>query len=705
MIQKTFAKNSYKLVLKILFWIFLLTSVFLVTFILLGYFAASKPITYLSDMHAIVLESYPSGINQIELESSWYKLLVDENGKVAVKTFEGEIIMSSLEYYSVYEGTNNNWGLKDVSVRLSNDSTISITGNGPMDVFVNVFLTVHKNLPKIDLYIKTHYNLSTIVLREALVAKFDVPLSEVYLKNRKIDVAPFDSEYWLQRQGVRFGHGDRSALVYHTPGVSSLQLNSEKKILFVNLEYSLDHPYVHFPYQLDGGGRWTDLSAANYIAGTERNNNFSIYFGRLPQVIPRLMLVPNGFLAGYVFTEHADEGDLRRNRAVYLGAENISDINSSLGGFVGHKIPVTKSVFYIDTLGCSVRDDPQFLDFLDQLDATGLYDICLHTPEYYNSNRKILEESIKFMKERFDASTWIDHGFFSGKYNRESFICDGLNSSSEYYTADLWGKYNTRYFWNAANEYIGVLSLREEIREMRLKNASVELWRRYLSQRELKGFTFYDGFTELLKGYPSRFELNSLQPIKGNSYPTPLYWQNLTRTGYLYSWGTDYEKVYSRLSTNKAKDQLAFEQRMLNRLLTEWGVFINHGYFARNQAGYDPGTWTEREKKIIINPYFDKILEVMARMRDEGNLYITTIRDLMDYWILLDSISFEYMQDGAIIVYNDNDVPIKGLSLVVDANAVWLDKEIPKFKRVGEETIFWFDIPANDHVSMHFEQK
>ena len=89
--------------------------------------------------------------------------------------------------------------------------------------------------------------------------------------------------------------------------------------MFLNIEYSQDHTDIYYPYQEDEGGRWTDISAANYSQGDERNNSFKIYFGNLPAIVPKLMMVPGGYLAGYVFTEHADGGSLKRNRAVYFG--------------------------------------------------------------------------------------------------------------------------------------------------------------------------------------------------------------------------------------------------------------------------------------------------------------------------------------------------------------------------------------------------
>lgn len=691
-------------------FLLLLAVILIIVFIILivtGYYGAKKGVSYLPEIHDEYLESYSVTGNEVTLGNQWYLVKADEAGRVGIETREGEIIVSALTYYAAYQGNDEKWGLTNISVQLSSDSTISIQGEGLSNTLVNILFTVHKKSQKLDIHIKTNYSLSTDVLREALVAKLDVPVSDVFLKNGKTEIENFNTEYWLHKQGVRFGSGLRSSLIYNTQDISSLQLNAEKRLLFINLDYYLDHPYIQIPFQKDGSGNWTDLSSAKFEAGSERNNYFSIYFGNLPRIIPRLMLVPEGYLAGYVFTEHADGGNIETHRAAYYGAEDISDVKDATGGFVGHRIPVTLSVFYADSTGnlpgSSIRDDPDkpvLLDFLDKIYSTGLYDICLHTPEPYNSNRETLVESIKFMKERFNASSWIDHGMYSGNSNRESFVCDGLNPGSEYYAADLWETFGTRYFWNTAKEYplVPSPSIKKDIRELRFKEVSTELWRRYLYQKVYKGLSSYDAFIATLKGYVPRNELNTLQPFKGQSYPTPLYWRNITRTEQFYSWATDYNQDYEGFSTDDAEYQLRYEENQLNKLLTDWGIFIGHAYFSRRIKGRD--ILSEENGKVVINPYFDKYLGIMERMRDRGDLYITTISDLLDYWVLLENVTFEYLPDGSIEVFNANDKQINGLSLAFRADSVQINGEVPSFKRIMNNTIVWFDLPAGGCVKV-----
>jgi len=672
----------------------LITIPFLTVIVLLyqGYYSASKPISYLPGKAKNLFETDSIKTGRVEFSNSFFILTAEENGKVAINTTDGELILSGLAFFSSYEDSSEKIGFERVTVRSINDTTVSIYGNIQNGTYVTILMVIPVNEPRLDVQVTSVYSRRTVVLREALVADFAVPVTEIYLKNRQLCSDVLSPEYWLQRQGARFGAGTRSALIYHTPMVSSLQLDAEGSKLFINLDYALDHPHLYFPYQENGEGRWEDRSVSVYEKNDQRSNFFSMHFGANPSAIPRIMMFPSGFLGGYVFTEHADETDLRTHRAVYFGHEDILDIENATGGFAGHRVPVTKSVFYVDSTGPAVKDDQKFLDFLDQLHKTGQYDICLHTPEFYDSNHKILEESIQFMKERYGSATWIDHGFESGKFNRESFVCDGLDKASEYYVADLWEKYNTRYFWNIViekreNAYI------EKVNGMKFYENIDERWRSFFSPKELKQMGFVVSSFELLKRhFSSNSEMNSLHPVKGDTYPTPLYYQHPTHTSKFYSWVTDYVSQYGSLSDNDVEMYLQSLRKMIN----EWGIFINHGYYPRRRPVYD--VLSESGGKIVIDSSFDRILEKMALLRDEGDLYLTTIQDLLDYWILTENVQFKYLPEGVIHVCNNNSKPVKGFSLAVKASEVKVNGIIPNLRQVGEDTIFWFDIPANDYV-------
>lgn len=712
--------------IKLLLLLVILLFIFIVAFISIGYHEASKPVTYQPEIEEDRFVPKQPENYKIKLVRPSYLLYVDSTAGITIKTRQGENILNNVIYYAEFEGYGEHWGLDNISLKLTNDSTILIEGNGASDVTVQIVLSVDQVLSKVDFNIKTIYKKETTVRREALVAQFGMKASEIYLKNRKVDVEPFDSAYWLNHEGVRFGKGNRSALIYNTPYLSSLQLNTVRNILIANLDYYMDHPLGYIPFHQevpiktqisfadmqDNRGKskdrikapknrkkveFIDRSAVVYKEGYEKNNKFSIYLGTLPKVVPRLMLVPNGYLAGYVFTEHADGGKLRTHRAAYFGSEDIEKSEDAIGGFVKYKIPTTKSVYYSDiyfqqdSLNQNDSTRLKLIDFLNQLNSRG-YDICLHTPEPGNSNREMLEESIKFMKNNFDAKTWIDHGMYSGKINRETIICDGLDSTSNYYAADLWAKYDTRYFWSAAVELIRNYSLKENILAFRIKDTSMNFWKRYLSPTDLNKMSFYDAFTKLIKYYSYKEELNSLLPNRGNAYPTPLYWKNYTHSNNFYFWTTDFVKG----TTNQSSQKVNHEKELLNKLLTDRGVFIEHGYYVRYRIG--DNNLTLSEGKLVVNPYYNEVLSIIAKMRDDGNLFVTTIKDLLNYWILTEKISFEYMPDGLIKIYNDSDEPINGLSFIIRANSVRINNEFPRFRKVGEDIVFWFNMPAKQCI-------
>ncbi len=143
------------------------------------------------------------------------------------------------------------------------------------------------------------------------------------------------------------------------------------------------------------------------------------------------------------------------------------------------------------------------------------------------------------------------------------------------------------------------------------------------------------------------------------------------------------------------------EKEQLDELVHDYGVYINHGYYIRN-GKYD-GTCINHNGKIEINPYFDQILEYMSELRDSEDLYITTIRKILDYWILTENVSFNYLTNGKIIVTNNNDKPIMGLSLAVRSSKVLVNGITPKSRKAGNDTIIWFNIRAGETLVLTFD--
>ncbi|MEO6136659.1 MAG: hypothetical protein ABIP35_16010 [Ginsengibacter sp.] len=688
--------------IKILFYLFLTCLFSLILFLWIGYRSASTPISFLPGIPPKLLLASDISQNSLQQSTKDYLLLVDSSGQVTLKSNTGKVLISRLTYFAEIEGEGEQWGLNNIVVNKINDSSINIEGQGGNKSTVNLLITAHVNSHKLDFKVNTSYSRNTLVTRQSLVFKLNVSLSEVYLKNRKVDANNFEDEYWLQNEGARFGKNENTVLIYHTPSVSSLQLKTKDNLLFVNLDYYLDHPRIHVLAGEVDGQRWVDQSKANHLKETELNNSFSINIGEMPPAIPRLMSVPDGYEAGYVYTEHADGGNIKKQRAVYFGSEDITKAKDATGGFVGHKIPTTKSIFYYgaeDTLGESIfgkTNDTLLLDFLDQLYQTGNYEICLHTPENSNSTREILQKSMDFMKNRFNTKSWIDHGFYEGG-NRESFVADGFNDTSQYYTADLWKEYGVKYFWSPAIEifnYNARVSIKEVLRNFNFYDAYVDLWRRYVATRDLKRLNIFNAFLLLKKRCHYYVEINNLKSNLDNALPTPFFWQNPTRIQQFYSWATIFTDGNERFHSGSLK----LEDLKLENLISNRGIFISHGYFVRDISANS--VISEVNGKLVVNPYFDKILGLMAEKRDKGELYINTVKNILDYNVLLKKISFEYLPNGEVNITNNNEEEIKGLSLVIKANNVLVNGQAPSMKKIGDELIVWFNMPGKSTMTL-----
>jgi hypothetical protein len=76
----------------------------------------------------------------------------------------------------------------------------------------------------------------------------------------------------------------------------------------------------------------------------------------------------------------------------------------------------------------------------------------------------------------------------------------------------------------------------------------------------------------------------------------------------------------------------------------------------------------------------------------------------MNYWLLIENISFTYKADGSIEIWNENDTAIKGLSLAIRErnDYIKLDDEVPSSRLCGDDTIIWFDIPAKGKRTLSF---
>lgn len=626
--------------------------------------------TYIPNLN--IHENNPAGQgDKLLFSNSFYSIYYSHRTKsISLYGISGDVLINNIWYYDDREiGELKNAGFSFFSfdkMKKKSGKTKLHFSSVRKNLFLQLVLEVNDESPEIWFTIKEKFRNKQSVSRESIVIQSNSKLSEVYRANRKSHKDSFQSEYWLGKQGVKFGVSSDSWLIYHQARISSMQLNTEKNQLWINLDYEKDHPFLHFPLQNDTMDYKLDWSESIYKRGNKREYTFSIIAGLNTASLPRIMKNPGGYLATYIWTEHADFTNIRTNRATYFGSENIKEAENATGGFVKYNIPVTKSVFFnnpdnitnssissgmFNGFESAIEQDSLFYHFLKQIKANGT-EICLHTPENFTTTSGNLKRALRYAQYEFASPTWIDHGYNNGiQNNREDLVCDGTLRSSKFYAVKRWEKYGLDYFWNPYYED-------------------------YFSFRDYKFGSHID------------------QPYSGfgDFLPNPDYWRHKSRSQNIIHWPT---KTVLYVPNDYLWDY-NFNDQVLNDFVDNWSVEINHCY----PAWVDPakGFWVYvQDSTIVAAPGFNRTLEKMAALKDNGKLNVTTIKNFLDYQVAIENLQYEILNDGRVKITNNTNKPIEGLSFATKAKYILVDDQIPEQKTAANDIVFWFDLPAGEN--------
>jgi hypothetical protein len=551
--------------------------------------------------------------------------------------------------------------IKIVNMKLQDLNVIHMIGSTEVSE-VDIYLYSKEENPTMKIDLSTKYKDSICTIYESIELEYQNQIKEVYLKNGKREILNARKNYWLGSQGYKYEDTGIASVLYNPSCATSIRIDTSNKTVKVYLDHVLDHRYRTIKKnENDKTLTFNELHAAKYRIGEIKNNRFNIYFGSDVKTIPRLMNAPYGYLSTFIWTEHADRASIRTHRAVYYGSEDIKNIDDCTGGFVKYKIPVTKSVYYdnpameyivgLREYSASIKTSQEYQQFLDELNSHGIYEICLHSVQPRTAHREKIEEAVAFMKERYDMVTWIDHDV---RNNDEDISAKALDSRSSSYAKDIWERYNIKYFWHYASEDYGH------------KN------------------------------------LNLLQNINGEDKHTPLYWKHPSMMGDFYSFSSI--PVTPRFMNRYWGDYI--NKQTLNQLISNWGVCILHTYpaLADRYFGRSSGGWKYSKKnRIYVSDDFENCLINLTEYRDRGDLYLTTIRDIMEYWISLKSIEVAPIGSNKVNITNNNDKDVNGLSFAVNTKGILVNGIIPNNKVVNEDIIIWFDIKTNETVTITFE--
>ena len=534
---------------------------------------------------------------------------------------------------------------------------------------------IDENL-KLQITTETHFKEDVRLLRLAYV--WPLPEGELYVyrRNRQIDSTNLQPFYYLDREGfaiktdtVDLDTYHINLCTYHNTGISSLQIDTEHRTACFNIDYWRDHPLIHYPLRSDTSDVFEDISYRNIKKGDVLKGAFTLYT-YVPDDLPRLMPVWDGYQSAFIFTEHADWTDIRTHRAVLFGNENITKPEDAVGGFCYFNIPVTKSVFYWNpdkvtnektSKGlfkgpvASIKTDKEFYKLLKTIKKQG-FEICLHSPEVYTTIPSEFPKAMRFMRRQFDTKSWIDHGYNNGPdKNREDLVCDGLLPDSPQYAAELWKENGVRYLWNA-----------------------------YYEENRMESHNFDGHFVQPFDGFGDALPNRQITTLPNGDKDFLL-------------WSTP-----STLEVNEDREwYYYFDSIRLQRLVDNHNVFITHVY----PAWSDPhrAFWQYNENgTAVAMPGFNFALSQLAHFRDEKKILPTTIEQYLSYYEKLNSIEYLIIDNKTIQLTNPNEA-IKGLTLLCTKPIVVEDKPID-FRKVDEGYLVWFDLDKNETVTIRYRE-
>lgn len=424
---------------------------------------------------------------------------------------------------------------------------------------------------------------------------------------------------------VRLGDGPAALTVPGFDTFPSIEIErfaaDDTRVRF-ELDHAANHPHLSYaceparkPKVSRFGFAWdpdaaqparTELSALVRKKGDVRTFTFRFVTGT-PKDFFWKAREPAPYRSTMVFTDHADQALYERFRAVLYGDSDPA--RAASGGFLGHRIPLTKALFTRNDGGSLQLARADYLAMAKEAAARGVVEFGPHTA---TSNRDTREQTAAGLTvfATLGATTWIDH---SPLTNCEAVGNQGWNPQSPYYVLDLLKRFGYRALWSP----IDVAGGEEHLNMMRPEEPS---FRRTLL-----------------------FE---------NARVAPGFWLFATH------------RVFDLFE----KIQALFGRANLDRFVADRGVLVAHTYldFHRPASGYNERSWlvARGARRYSLKPEANALLAELARRRDANEIWIPTVRDFVDHLAAVRDVSLDADANGNVIVENRSGRDLPGFQLV-----------------------------------------
>lgn len=400
---------------------------------------------------------------------------------------------------------------------------------------------------------------------------------------------------------------------------------------------------------------------------------------------------PEGRRAAFVITDHADQTTTGTLHALAGGTSLSSSPRFGKGGFLGHGLLMTKSLWFrsgepapapswahpphpvlspfqknihslvvyhsryerpqVDPSGAGrpQLDDPAIATLAQKLHSIG-WEISPHSATPQSDDRDSTDEALRFF-EQYGARTWIDHQPYT---NCEALTNRGFQGGRDG-IADLLEQHSYRYAWSGID-------------------------------------------------VPASPQLNLLQPRRIDQYVPVVYPSGRLSTGTPSSlW------LFSTMMTYVESSRFfgLYKKKSLDQLEQERGLHIAHTYleafhpagskFARRNlmvAGKVPG-------EIVPHPRLEQLLVQLKGRVDRGTLWVPTMQQLGDHMRAMSQVSVRLSASGSATLHAKESVtaatfviPRPGLSVLIDGQPT---KTVRHSKT---ETTFYVDLAAGQSVKV-----
>ena len=176
--------------------------------------------------------------------------------------------------------------------------------------------------------------------------------------------------------------------------------------------------------------------------------------------------------------------------------------------------------------------------------------------------------------------------------------------------------------------------------------------------------------------------------------PTPLYWKHPTMPDGTVIWASHEASLDG------------FGDDGLDRLIAERGVSIHQHYYPYLiDEEYDFGfIEVSAGGKYKATKRFNAVLDAMAKRNCEGELLLTTVGEIMNYWLNTEHVDFEMVPDG-FRLRNRLASPVNGLAFYVHARRVSSQDVALRCRTLDSgDLLVWFDMPAQGTIDFSIEE-